>query len=634
MPGHIPARPLSYALALALLPLVGCASRPRAHDAPRAASSPPRATPHAPRARAALPSCEIAERSAHAPVARRPAGDPGAREAAQRGLTFVSREAVHWQQQHNCYGCHVQAVTFEALTVGRENRYDISDPEFREVMRGLLDINGGHRHAGGLSVGGHGMPTTSRTFGGAAFARYDATVATDLSDDLLAVAGQLREVQREDGSLANDDTRFPVVEGPTQATTQALQTWRQAYARSADERWLGPIRSAERWLQERGRALSDDPQASTVQLNYAVMGLLAAGATPSEQSLEALGARLRQRQRDDGGWGYREGEDSNAFATGQTLHALRSLGASDDDPRVARGTRWLVEHQQQDGGWSSGGAGKAEAMWAVFGLVSIDVMSLSMEGARDGQHVEGALALRGHAVDNGTAPVRQVDVLVDDVPVARGCGAAVEHRLDTAGLDPGLHTIDVVATNARGQSSRRRVEVYTGDHFLVRAAARWREGNTELSLRNVAPASVGGSVTVRVRPAPEGQAPGAPVWTRTVAAAQGPMQLAWDGHGTDGAARDPGRYVAELTLTDARGRARQTVEVPFVHDDPQRAAQRYGEVAGQLALDGAGGAAANAANAEVQLVDERGNVVQRTATTESGNYRFRNVSGGRYRVRV
>jgi hypothetical protein len=84
------------------------------------------------------------------------------------------------------------------------------------------------------------MPATSRAFGGAAFARYDRTEDGALRDDLLAVATQLIEHQNPDGSVRNDDTRFPVVQGPLQATTQALQTWHQAYSRSADERWLGP----------------------------------------------------------------------------------------------------------------------------------------------------------------------------------------------------------------------------------------------------------------------------------------------------------------------------------------------------------------------------------------------------------
>lgn len=621
---------------------LGCAARNRApapvavanaaapdtaHAAPDTPIEPAPAAPRTPRVAARLAPC-TPQRGAHAvPPANTPAGDPAARAAAQRGLAFVSREAVRWQTQHNCYGCHVQAVTFEALTVGREHRYDIADTEFRTVMRGLLDVPGGHRQPGGLSVGGNGEPTTSRTFGGAAFARYDASQGGELTDDLLAVAGQLQEAQQTDGHLQNDDTRFPVVEGPMQATTQALQTWRQAWARSADARWLAPMRRAEAWVQTRARALSDDPSAGTVPLNYAVMGLLAAGAQPSEAALTALAAQLRRRQREDGGWGYQPTGESNAFATGQTLHALRSLGASDDDAVVARGTRWLITHQGEDGGWSRGGSGKAEAMWAVFGLVSIDVMSASLEGLRDGEHVDGDRTLTGRAVDNNGAPVQQVDLLVDDVPVARACGSAVTWRLDSASLQPGVHTVDLVGTNARGQTTRRRVEVYAGAHYLVRAATQWRDGATEINLRNVAPAARSGSVRVLVRPEREGATA---VWTHTQPAAQGPLQLTWNGRDTAGAAQPAGRYVAAITLLDPAGRPQHSLELPFVHEDTAARDARYGQVTGQLQAEGAQAAA----NAEVELVDASGRVVQRTMSNEAGNWRFRDVDQGQYRVRV
>lgn len=412
-----------------------------------------------------------------------------------------------------------------------------------------------------------------------------------------------------------------------QATTQALQTWRQAWARSADARWLAPMRRAEAWVQTRARALSDDPSAGTVPLNYAVMGLLAAGAQPSEAALTALAAQLRRRQREDGGWGYQPTGESNAFATGQTLHALRSLGASDDDAVVARGTRWLITHQGEDGGWSRGGSGKAEAMWAVFGLVSIDVMSASLEGLRDGEHVDGDRTLTGRAVDNNGAPVQQVDLLVDDVPVARACGSAVTWRLDSASLQPGVHTLDLVGTNARGQTTRRRVEVYAGAHYLVRAATQWRDGATEINLRNVAPAARSGSVRVLVRPEREGATA---VWTHTQPAAQGPLQLTWNGRDTAGAAQPAGRYVAAITLLDPAGRPQHSLELPFVHEDTAARDARYGQVTGQLQAEGAQAAA----NAEVELVDASGRVVQRTMSNEAGNWRFRDVDQGQYRVRV
>src|SRR5688572_9440640 len=52
-------------------------------------------------------------------------GDPKARDAAQRGLDWLGQAARTWQDGHKCYGCHVQAVTMEAMTVGLSHQYTV-----------------------------------------------------------------------------------------------------------------------------------------------------------------------------------------------------------------------------------------------------------------------------------------------------------------------------------------------------------------------------------------------------------------------------------------------------------------------------------------------------------------------------
>jgi hypothetical protein len=612
-------------------------ARPRvAHTvAASTASTPGADAPRGPRGLRPVRLAACApQRGARLPVHTAQGGNEAARRGAQRGLEFVAREAITWQGQHHCYGCHVQAVTFEALTVGRQHQYDVPRAQFDQVLFGLTDINGGHRHTGGLSVGGapgH-LVETARAFGGAAFARYDASLGGELRDDLLAVAAQVLEYQNEDGSVRTTDTRFPVVAGLMQATTQALQTWHQAHARTADERWLAPIRRAEGWMQTQARRLSDDPSATLVDLNYAVMGLREAGAQPGEATLRALADRIRSRQQRDGGWAYRPTEtSSNAFATGQALYALRTVGASDGDAVVARGMGWLLENQAQDGGWSHNGSGKAEAMWAVFGLVSLDVLSVDADGVRDGEHTSGLLRVQGRATDNSGAAVEHLDVLIDDVPLARGCGATVEHAVDVSTLESGPHVLDVVATNGRGQTSRRRVEFYTGEHYLTRVGSHFEGNTTALSWRNVAPETVRGTVRLRVYTTRgETGARDREVFHRDEAAQPGPMRATWDGTAADGTALPRGRYVAEVSFHDASGRAVQSVEVPFVHDTPEAQRAAFAEVEGNLQAQGSG----SAANTIVELVDDHGRVVQQTATTEQGNYRFRNVDQGNYRVRV
>ena len=61
------------------------------------------------------------------------------------------------------------------------------------------------------------------------------------------------------------------------------------------------------------------------------------------------------------------------------------------------------------------------------------------------------------------------------------------------------------------------------------------------------------------------------------------------------------------------------------------AKKTFGSVEGQLTMSRGAGVSANT---EVELVDDQGKVVQKVKTTEQGNYLFKNVSGGNYRVRM
>jgi hypothetical protein len=75
----------------------------------------------------------------------------------------------------------------------------------------------------------------------------------------------------------------------------------------------------------------------------------------------------------------------------------------------------------------------------------------------------------------------------------------------------------------------------------------------------------------------------------------------------------------------------QTESVLFFHDSETKQRQRYGEIEGQLSLKAGQG---QSANTLMELVDDQDRVVQTTLTTEQGNYRFKNVDKGNYRVRA
>lgn len=558
-------------------------------------------------------------------------GNPKVREAAQRGITFLARSTAAWQQQHQCYGCHVQAVTLEGLAVGKHHQYEVPSKELNVILEGVLHSRGGARTAGGLSR--DTFPRTARTFGGVAFARYDQYVDSKLRDDMLTLARTLLEYQQKDGSVQGDHESHPVSTGVIQATYQAMQTWRQAYARTADDAWLAPIRRAEEFIAQKAAAWEGNPKGVYLQdVNYALMGLTAAGASRSEEVAGKVARYLVSLQQQDGGWGFSAGT-SDPFATGQTVYALRQAGFTEEDSPVARGIQWLVSHQKKDGGWGAAGSGKAEALWAVLGLVSVDVVSVAVSGIRDGEHVAPTQTIQVEARDNEGKGIQKVALLINDRPMQTTQGGKLSYTWDTKDLSDGKHTVDVVATNAKGQVSRRRLEVYAGNVFLTSLGSRFSGNGTELAARNIAPKDRTGKVELRVRAADlkDGQPqPGAEVFKELRPSAQGPVTFTFEGKGKDGKPLSTGRYFAEFSFVDEKGAVLQQERLLFTHDTPESQYAQYGEVKGGLAL----GNGQQASNAVVELVDKRGRVIQATRSNEAGQFRFKSVDKGDYKVRV
>jgi squalene-hopene/tetraprenyl-beta-curcumene cyclase len=241
-----------------------------------------------------------------------------------------------------------------------------------------------------------------------------------------------------------------------------------------------------------------------------------------------------------------------------------------------------------------------------------------VSGLEDGQLIEGSAAMAIGARDNHGGGVVKVELDVDDRRVASACGAELSYSLVGAALPAGRHVLDVRATNAKGEVSRRRLEVFTGDTFITQVASRWVSGGTEVSLRNLSKAAH--TVVVEIVPS-EG---GAAVFSKDLTGQQGSMHVRFAGN-------KPGKYVARLAYRDATGTVRQREELPFVHDTTEKQWASYGQIQGAVALPGGG----RAANAEVQLIDDKGNVVARTRSTAAGQYRFKNVDADRkYKVKV
>lgn len=549
-----------------------------------------------------------------------PRGDPRLRQAGHRGLTYLASASREWTDRHQCFGCHVQAVTMEALAAGQHHQYDVGKEDLAAMVSALER---------GVTAGGR---VTGAAFQGAAWARYDRWVAADHMPELLRWADTLIELQNADGALVDDDARRPITGGTMQTTFQAAQTWRQAHARSADEKWLVPLRRAEAFLAKTAAGWKDSGEDADLQdLNFALLGLVSSGAGPGEPSMERLHKMLMARQNADGGWSLDRAR-SDAFATGQTVYALELAGYGGE--AVERGRAFLLTSQEAGGSWRTyrsgqGGAEKGETMWAVLGLVTVDVANIRVEGVADGKHVEGKVQIAVQASDNTSGGIRELELILDDLSVEKRAQDALRFTLDADRLSKGLHVLDVVATNAKGQESRRRYELYAGDVHLTQVAADFDEAaqRTRVTLRSIGAA---GTVGLEIWDVDERGEAKSPVYRTEKLATEGPMSFDWAGETGDGQPRATGRYLAQVTKRSPSGEVLETATALFFHDSERLQKQRFGEVEGQLSLkDGQA-----ASNTIVELVDANDRVVQTTRTTEQGNYRFKNLNEGGYKVRT
>ncbi len=106
------------------------------------------------------------------------------------------------------------------------------------------------------------------------------------------------------------------------------------------------------------------------------------GRREGDASVDRAVAFVRKTQEADGSWFGRWGVNY-IYGTWQSLAGLAAVGVPHDDPTVVAGVKWLLAHQQANGGWGESpatyehpelrGQGKTTASqtaWALLGLIA------------------------------------------------------------------------------------------------------------------------------------------------------------------------------------------------------------------------------------------------------------------------
>ena len=255
-----------------------------------------------------------------------PASAATKREAVAKAILLIEKTAGIYIKKRDCFTCHHQALPLMALSRAKQFGFKVNEKVIKAQTEFTLEYFSDRQDRLPKGQGVVGGPYTA----GYALAGLRA-VNFRPNETSKALIAYLQKTQNQDGSWRIRTHRPPLEDSHFTATTLAVKSL--------------PSKSAERkralqWLEKA------EPQ-STEDRVFQILGL-------GSELKAALGlaVKLLATQKNDGGFAQLPDMESDAYATGQALVALRAVGGIKEfEPAKQRAEQWLLNHQKPDGSW-------------------------------------------------------------------------------------------------------------------------------------------------------------------------------------------------------------------------------------------------------------------------------------------
>ena len=296
--------------------------------------------------------------------------------AIDRGLAFLTKDALAWKAEHNCASCHHASLVVWSMREAKRRGHAVDESVLADLTKWMTEAGEGKT----------GVPRPAGIPKALNPKAVYFTIALESNPEPDAASREgvkrmlqtVRDDQLENGSWAAwPETRPPIFGGSDESMTTLATLAVLPTAAAGDEMAIAVRDKGVRWLTE---TKSDgDPQSLALRLI-----LWRRLGRPAEECA-ALVRRISERQNSDGGWSQAAEMASDGWASGQALYALAQAGVKPGDVAVDRGLAFLIAAQREDGSWpmtsrptKPGGEGSkslipitgAGSAWAVLGLAA------------------------------------------------------------------------------------------------------------------------------------------------------------------------------------------------------------------------------------------------------------------------
>jgi hypothetical protein len=257
------------------------------------------------------------------------------RQSVEKAVALLQKSGPEFVKVSGCTSCHNQSLPQMAYSMARQRGFavdaKISDQQVKAVM-GMFRPETANMAAAKPNFPDPAISVSYALMGLSAEGYApDATTA--------AMANLVSHQQTPEGNFMAFPARPPIESSEITATALSVRVL-QVYGKDADEQ----VRRARVWLESAAKPRSMEDRSMRL------LGLTWSGA--AREQLHKAARDVLEQQRQDGGWAQLPAVESDAYATGQALVALRLSGeAQQDDAAYLRGIAFLLRTQLDDGSW-------------------------------------------------------------------------------------------------------------------------------------------------------------------------------------------------------------------------------------------------------------------------------------------
>lgn len=268
-----------------------------------------------------------------------------------RATQLMIKGVKSYPEHRSCFSCHHQALPLMALSVGNleqdQARFynDATTKQILEFTEQAFSNKLDTLNSGG-EIGGKALTV--------AYALWTMDLAgSPTSETTSAMVESLLKTQGQDGAWSFQSTRPPAASSKLMTTAIAVYGLRSyGYEATEVDRLKLALEKSLAWSLSQS-ATSNEDLVGQIWLEHMIAGEIGRG---DEARTEELLTRLRQSQRDDGGWAQENDLTSDAYATGQAVMILSQVSSTDRNDQLARSSNeravdFLLKSQQSDGSW-------------------------------------------------------------------------------------------------------------------------------------------------------------------------------------------------------------------------------------------------------------------------------------------